>query len=456
MISIIKVEQQNLNCLWDSPELIYKFDKDYFVSEVGKDIKNTIQYLFESNIPISIDEVVVYGNSRNDKITKDNLEQLRSSAYSIENFEFYFKNLKKNFAKFQIENKILKDTLMEVSSKGELDLEKLRGLSNSLQENIDVIEGKESVLRDIQQIGSKYKETLMMRKKGLYSFSTGDSLLDGYLTKGFAPGQITTIYGATGVGKSTFALNLFSKQINKKIPSLYVNLEMDETSTMDRLISLRKRIPSKDLEMKHFEEDVEGSENIFKILDNEISALMRYTNKFFLVDDPSLSIANLEMIIKEAKKRLNVDYLVCTIDLLTMLTDIGSKPQELEESMNRLHEIAKRQTVHLVGIVQANRSADSATVASIDNLDRLRPRNLHSIKNSAAFGERSRLVFSVFREKHYARELFPEDPALDYMDDVMKITILKNSAGETGQIIKYLYEPEYFRLLPYIENEEEN
>ena len=453
MFSIVNIEKQNLNCLWDKPELIYKFDRPYFVSEVGRDIFFTIKELFEADIKITSDEIAIYGNSRNPTITKENLLALRESAYSVDNFEFYFTSLKKKYAQHEIEEKILKDTLVQASSKGELNLEKLEELSYALQENIDIIRGKESVLQSIQQIGGRYRQTLKDRIAGKYKFSTGDSVLDNYVVKGFAPGQITTLYGATSVGKSVFALNLFNKQINKKIPSLYVNLEMDETSTMDRLIALRRRIPSRSLEFKDPETD--EAELVFKLLDEEIQLLMKNNNRFFIVDDPSLSISDLELLIKESKKRFRSDYLVCTIDLLTMLSDIGSTPQDLEASMNRLHELAKRQHVHLMGVVQANRSADSATVASIDQLDRLRPRSLHSIKNSASFAERSRLVLSVFREKHYASELFPDDPGLEFMDDIMKITILKQSAGQVGQIVKYLYEPEFFRLFPYIENDEE-
>jgi hypothetical protein len=62
-------------------------------------------------------------------------------------------------------------------------------------------------------------------------------------------------------------------------------------------------------------------------------------------------------------------------------------------------------------------------------------------------------VLSVFREKHYAEELFPNDPQLEFMDDVMAVTIIKQSSGMTGKIIKYLYEPEIYRIFPYKEIE---
>ena len=65
-------------------------------------------------------------------------------------------------------------------------------------------------------------------------------------------------------------------------------------------------------------------------------------SKFFLVDNPSISTKDVEVLIKEAKKKMGVDYLICTLDLATMLTDMGEKPSEIEQSMNRLSAIAKK------------------------------------------------------------------------------------------------------------------
>lgn len=452
MISIIRVEHQNLNCIWDNPEYLYKFDRPYFVSVIASDIFETIKKLYENEIEISIDEVITYGNSRNEEITKDNLDYLRTQKYDLGNFEFYFKNLKKNFAKIKIEEKILKDIVVETSSKGELNVEKIEELSNDLQENLEIIKGKESVLKSIQKIGTNYRGVLVARKQGKYNFSTGDSALDSHLAMGFAPGQITTIFGASGVGKSAFVLNLFSKQINKLIPTMMISLEMDEIATMDRLISNRKRISSRELQFKKSEE-MEDSQEIFDIFEQGLEELTHYDDSFFLVDDPSIKINDLELLIKTAKKKMKTDYLVCIVDLLTMISDFGSLPTEMELSMNKLSGIAKRQGIHFVFIVQANRSVDNYQVSTIEDLDKLRPKTLHGIKNSAAIAERSRLVLSVFRKKYYANELFPDDPQLDLMDDIMTITILKQSQGIAGTQIHYLYDPSVFRIYPYTEEE---
>lgn len=451
MLSIIKIEQQNLNTIWDCPEYIYKFDRPYFISEIANDIFITIKKLYENGIKITISDVVIYGNSRNKDITKENIEFLRTQDYDIQNFDFYFDNLKKNYAKNKIEEKVLKEIVSETSSKGELDVDRIQEISNTLQENLDIITGKESVLQSIETIGMRYRGVLVARKLGNYSFSSGDSILDSYLLAGFAPGNITTIFGSSGVGKSAFAMNLFNKQINKRIPSMYIALEMDEISTMDRLMSNRKRIPSKFLYFKGEEESM-VAEDTFKTIEEGLTDLMTYDDRFFLVDDPSVKLrGDLELLIKEAKKRMRTDYLICTIDLLTMMSDFGAKAFEIEESMNVLSAVAKRQGVHIVAIVQANRDVEKVSVPSIDHIDKLRPKSMVGIKNSAAIGERSRIILSVFRPKHFAKELFPEDESIEYMDETLDITIVKQSQGAAGAMVRYLYDPETFRTYPYIQ-----
>ena len=93
MLSITRIEHQNINCIWDNPEFIYKFDRPYFVSSISSDLLHTIKYLYENKIELTIHNVVTYGSSRNAEITKENLVFLRSQEYNIEEFDFYFSNL---------------------------------------------------------------------------------------------------------------------------------------------------------------------------------------------------------------------------------------------------------------------------------------------------------------------------------------------------------------------------
>jgi replicative DNA helicase len=451
MLSVVKLEQAVINCIWDEPDLIYKFDKPYFQSRIAQDLFNTLKALYEDQVPFLINNIIAEGNKHNDRISREFLEKLRSEEYSVESFEtYYFPQLRKEYAKVQIRDKLLQDTLIETSSKEDFDVEKVNEFVIDLQENLDIIRGKESTLMSATQMALRYEEALQKRARGEHKYSFGDSFLDRFLTVGAAPGQITTIFGATGVGKSTYALNLVNRQINKHIPSLYISLEMDTISTMDRLIAIRQGVP---VSLFYPNEEDDIPEEAFQFFREESNKLSK-SKRFYFIEDPTVSLSDLEFLIQEAKRKMGVSYLICTVDLLTMISDIGGNPSEIEESMNRVHRIAKRNNVHIVGVLQANRSADSHSVPSIDQIDRLRP-TLNNVKNSHAFAERSRILLSVFRPYYYARRYFPDAPELETMEDVLEIGILKQSQGQTGHILKYLYDGEKFSIYPFLNNEEE-
>ena len=446
MLSTFKTEQQVLCCIWENPDLLYKIDKDYWHSNPARIIKSSIQELYENGVPITVNEIVTLGNKKDSSVTKENLEKIKEQEYDIASFDFYLKNLRKNWAKEQIEENLLKDTLIEVSKKGELNVDLLREYTSKVDQMLEVIEGKESLLRSISEITENYRGVLIKRKRGEYHFDTGDSHLDSYLAQGFPPGEITTLFGATGVGKSMYALNLVSKQINKMIPSVYYTLEMSEIASMDRLISIRQKIPSSFFRL---DENGELPDEAFKILEKETSYLKKYENRFFMVENPSISLSDFEVTVKEAQKRMNTKYLIATIDLFTMMSDVGQRADEIEQAMNQLHSIVKRTGIHALIVVQANRSADSANVPTIEQIHNLRP-SLNHIKNASAMAERSRLVIGAFRPKYYASRLFPESEDLELMDDVLELQILKQSSGQVGQIVRYIYDAECFRVYPYI------
>jgi len=129
----------------------------------------------------------------------------------------------------------------------------------------------------------------------------------------------------------------------------------------------------------------------------------------------------------------------------------AQKANDYEESLNEIHEIVKRNNVHIVGVVQCRRPQNTVRVTDIENLDAFRPR-IESIKNSSAFEERSRVILSTYRAKHYAQRLFPEDPLLDTMDDVLEVDILKQNMGESDRL-KYLFNGSCAHICKFVEVE---
>ena len=450
--TIILNEQRVFRCILDNPKLLYDVQPNWFSCAESNKLFTTLQYLYENKLEFSLNNIAVK-SGQSIYMDVDN-PKIFDVDYNLNEWEFYVQSMRLAYVKEDINKNILDELKVKALSKEELNPEDLVQLHQRLGKNIALIQGNNNRLQTITQIGQRYRRTLISRKLGEY-YSYGDYLIDRLLPTGAAPGLMTTIFGSTGMGKSMFNLNLFSKQINKRIPCMYVTLEMDEITTMDRLIALRQRVPYTYLLMRNTGENIDDLLNpdyIFGLCEKELNDLKKYEDRFFIVDAPSLSLDDLEGLIADAKKRMDTDYLVCSIDLWTMLHGVGSKATDIEDAVNRTSEIAKRQNVHLINVVQANREADKKTVPSIEAIDNLRIKTVNAIKNSGAIGERSRAVLSVFRPKHYAESLFPDDPQLEYMDDVFEVSLVKANNAQIGGRVKYLYDAECFRLCPFIED----
>lgn len=192
-LGLARIEQLVLLCLMENPSLTMRFDKNYMVSQIAKDLFSTIKALFLSDLEITNSHLISQGNKLNNAIADSLINDLRLIEYDLKNFETYYKSLKTAYAKNEIENKILRDTLVETSKKGELNVEKLLSLRDAITENIELIEGKESLLITPDRMLENHKRILTLRNEGKYKFPIGDSYLDKHMMMGASPGQITTI-----------------------------------------------------------------------------------------------------------------------------------------------------------------------------------------------------------------------------------------------------------------------
>ena len=311
-----------------------------------------------------------------------------------------------------------------------------------------------SPLMSIEEWSNTYIEDLQQRKQGK-KYTYGDLNLDEEMFKGAYPGAITTIAASTGSGKSTFVLNLMNNLIEQNTPCMYISLEMGAVDTMDRLIAMRRGIPN---------DELYNQGNIDSVIESveEEKAELLSRNKFYFVEDPSIDLTKLRSMIREFKQRTHEDYCLVAIDLLTQLKGFNvssnkgtSNAMSIELAMNDLNALAKEENVHIIGVVQFRRDSDSIKSSSLDDLERARP-TLGEIKNSGAISERSRVVLGIFRPKMVAERFRQalteqEQAALDNMNDIMEVQVLKNSAGNVGKIFKYMFDNQCFRLLPLVD-----
>ena len=438
------VEQQIFHFCLDSPEKIIDLKENFFLSLEGRDLYEVLVDLYRKNVSFTDENIVAVGNSVNEGICPALLSSIRAVAYDNNSWEHYRLLVQEAYAKDQIQSKLLKDALTSVTVKGHLDIDKLQETVYAIQNCINLAKGKSSSVKSINEMFDSYQNVLTQRLDGSAFYDTGCSLLNSVLPTGFAPGEISTIFGSTGIGKSTYSLYLINRLVNKMIPCFYVSLEMSEIATMDRWMASRMRVSLQELFSKRGQID----ESIYERVNLERTKLER-SHKFAFIDETNISVTFLEKLINQVKLKLRTDYMVVFVDLATMLEDFSDKSWlAYEQAMNNLHQVAKRTCVHLILIVQANnKSLEKTRPSTIEGLRIFKPM-ISSIRNSGAIADRSRQVISVYRQHYYAQKFFPEDPLVQEEDDIMDIQILKCSNGVVGSVINYLYDGNCFRLYP--------
>jgi replicative DNA helicase len=450
---VVTAEYRLLNALIKQPQ--YRDDSriysDLFLHETAKSVLQAIEELAAENIEVTQASLLQRGNSLDYSVNT----QLVQAVFDIDDqgassLDDILKDLTNARIKSNLEKKA-RELLKLATSPGDLNTDEC------LQQMFDIdsiIKGGDSssLMRDFAAWSDDYIADMEERASGK-RYTYGDPLLDKVIYKGPYPGAMTMIAATTGQGKSTFALNLISSYINLEIPCMYVSLEMSDIDTYDRLLSMRRGIPMSDL--------YSYDSNAYSIIEEvkKEKESLKNNDQFFFVDHPHLTIPRLRALIKEFMQRSGASYAVIVVDLLTQLKELSntrgnnSVASGIEEAMNELNALAKEMNVHIIGIVQIGRSADNLKLDSIDDIEACRP-GLNDIKNSNAIAERSRVVLSAFRKKHYADKYLKGVPGADEIPDIMEVQVLKNSSGVTGDILKYTFQGEFFKVTPLLEDEE--
>lgn len=450
---IISAEYQVLKLCINNPTLLISFPDiqiDIFPHKEARDIFQSIVILIDNEEEISNLSLLREANKINDSIELDNIKRILSFEVSESSIPEALKLLKKESIKYKLSKKIGK-LQEEISCIGSIDSDSIQNILWDSQQLI-LNSGDKVDSKKLEECIDDFEIDLRKRKEGNYH-SFGDSFLDTNLTRLASGGQIILISAATGMGKSGYALNLINGMINLNVPSMYFSLEMDEISTMDRLLSLRTKIPIKEWYVK------ENISTLLTKVDKEKTLLLN--KPFRLIDNPSISLSKMQSLIREFKTYYKTDYVCVYVDLITQVKEFidlhnggNNLASTIEKAVNKLNEIAKLENVCFVCIAQMNRTIDNSKITKVTDVEKFRP-ILGSIKNSGALAERSRVVLSVFRQRPYVEKYLPNAPELEYLRDIMEVSILKQNQGHTA-IGTYLFDGPTMTTLPFIDEGDEH
>lgn len=425
---------------------------NYFVSKISKDFYEAMLSLNERGYIVNKENLLVEGVRRNELINKEKIDLLFNYKFDEHLIADYIKNLKDYFLQEQLRTEVGANIISALDTKAKPDIPLLKEEFSKAQNLILQIENTDKIIKDVDDIFDEYGKEIDKRAEHKGYHSTGDPYLDAVFPQGLDGGYMTTIFGSSGTGKSTLGLHLKNCQINRAIPLIDNTLEMGVIATMDRKIARRRNIPYEYLMADDYDE--EKYEEIKRILVEE-RMLINATARYRMIETDTESISDLDYMIPKIQKALDTEYLVLHIDLATMLRDFnggGDKQSTVyEKAGNSLSSLAKRHNIHIINYVQALRDDKKTQIKKITDIKKFRPR-LDSIKNSAIFEERSRVIIGLFRAKYYADRYLKDDPMTSMLDDIMEVTFLKQTMG-TLPMLRYLFDGATATTLPYINND---
>ncbi len=183
---------------------------------------------------------------------------------------------------------------------------------------------------------------------------TGFQQLDE-ITNGLHPGQMITVAGRPGSGKSTIALDFArSAAVKHQKPTAIFSLEMGKLEIMMRLFSAEAGVALQNMRSGHM------TDTDWRRLALRSSELAEAP--LFIDDSPNLTM--MEIRAKARRLRQRHDLQLIVIDYLQLMTSgkrVESRQQEVSEFSRSMKLLAKELDVPVVALSQLNRGPEQRT-----------------------------------------------------------------------------------------------
>lgn len=404
-------ERKVVSYLINNPFDEYQVDEKIISDFTLNIILVSIKKLVRDRLTVNVNNLLLECKSRDSSIEEEFVEELRDLIIEGNDFKFFVRHLKDNYIRNIANKEVLDNIIIELKSNKTLDVDSLRKNINRLDKNL-VNLYRENFLLTAKDLSETHKNTVRDRREGDKKRSLGFRCLDEKVLKPGQEEEISLLISSTGGAKSLFSKTIENILINKRVPVLSINPEMNRTQTMDRLVCMRDNIDPEDLVRV---QDRATMSRVYKSL-NTFSNLGNY----LFTDNPVIYLKDVEDLIEVSRNifRKNGsfidnkdEYIFVTIDLLSMLRDFkGANYQDVIDNMDILHEIAKRQKVHFFGVIQANDRKIKENMVSIKKPEDVQylKIGLEDVKGGSSWNERARLIMSITRPVELKRRFFPD------------------------------------------------
>lgn len=445
-ISFLLRNQQSCNDL----------SEKFFLNFKSRNILKAIKQLNDKQLKCTIDELLLFLLPIDSTIDRQQLEEIYNNFTDFSNIEFIKKEIKEGYLKSSVNKQILEDILVEINSCGELNYDKLKGLGNDILYNLSEIDDK-IILKSSKDLEKAYLEEMEIRKLGLRKRSLGFETLNVNILRPGQEGEMTGLVALKGMVKSIFTKTIENTLINRRVPVLSLNLEMNEIPTLDRLVAMRGKFTLAELLRKEKEEEL--AEQIKSTI-TRLGA-----NPYYEFSDESLlTLDDIDSLIYKAKAKFRDkgifkeedEYIFVTIDLLEMVQEFSNviSPMQVKPAINKLHQITKKHKCHVFYVLQANENKIRSTkFKKPDDLDYYKV-GLEDIYGGDGYAGRARVMLSLQRPKHLKMMFFPErNEEWEMTEDIINCNCIKQNDGKLF-FTQFVFD-DRFIIRPRKENENE-
>lgn len=380
---------------------------DDFYFPAHQKIFKSMQELLKEEMPI--DEEFIRKRVNKDEVSDEVLIDILSSnpITKVQSYESEIIEDSKKRAILSLRNTIGKLNEDNTSSSDSID---------TIQKELNIIDGEDTSLRDTSQIVDSYNKqfNIASQNKGPIGLKTSITRLNNTIGA-FAPGDLVVIGARPSMGKTSLGINFSNDFLNNDDGVLFDSLEMPGEKIIQRFIASRNQESLSDLK-KGLVKDYNKYHEALKYLS---------TNKNFILHD--ISNLTFQQLIKKAKKilrnqkRNNQNIKAWIIDHAGYIkTNPMTRRQELSDGTKELKKVAKEFGIVVFLLSQLNRE--------VQNRKSFRP-ILSDLKESGNLEEDADIVIFPHRDSYYKRtdRNQTEEPI-----NKAELIIPKNRDGVTG------------------------
>lgn len=363
-------------------------NEDDFFFQKHKQIIKAIQELKNKKEEINILSIKNLIKGKDTEILKY-ISIIAESRFGS-SIEYAYKELKRLSKKRKL-LKLSKEIEEDIKEENEIEIyieKKIKELSEINQEGI-----KEKTFLDIVcETSEIIDKKILQGAEYDYKYFTGIFDLDK-ATNGLHEEELTIVGARPGVGKTTFALQIAHKIVQKGMPVAIISLEMSENQIVQKLISKVANVDSNKLRT--------GNLNI---LEQEKIAMAegKISDLPFFINTRIRNIQEIETYARRLKNKNGLGLLIVDyIQLVKSKNKFNSREQEVAEISRNLKLLSLELKIPIIGLCQLNRNAARTAPTLAD------------LRESGAIEQDADNVIFIYKENENEEDQLVENVVID-------------------------------------------